>query len=554
MSTFRLPIIIYLLLILQGCRQNPAADGGTWPHVNDTVDACIARLDSISFTRADIPADELAALDSMSDILPPGVLDFWHARAMRGSLSRDSATAILNRALKSADSASQPYIYHRLWSESMHLDDNPGIREVNGIHRCYEYFTTAGDKKMSLATCISLGNIYLRMRLYSRSRTWMDRADSIADIVGLPLIKKKMRINRASLYMREEHLDSAEMILRPLVGDPEMTVDPPTYNTILRNLYICTNDYHILETARAALDTINGGENMKVAFEILTSTHFSNLNMPDSAAIYASRAFSHINDADNIELKEYIVLNKADACLYLGKTDSAAMLYSQYIALNDSADLVSKHETLTRMKEIADLAESEKAAVITRYRRIVGTIIAIAIILSVGLYIRNYRRRQMLFIEQARARELQSQLELEKSRKHLDSLTLVMEERENTLASIESEIRTLRDSGKLSPADVAAVNSIIRSHDHDRIDWDLFMSRYEANNSHFITRLREQYPRLSDSQVKLAMLIRMGLSSKQISRLLQVRPMTVNQNRWHLRSAMGLGKDESIEQTLADLT
>ena len=373
MSTFRLPIIIFLLLILQGCRQNPAADGGTWPHVNDTVDAIIARLDSISFTRADIPTDELAALDSMSDILPPGVLDFWHARAMRGSLSRDSATAILNRALKSADSASQPYIYHRLWSESLHLDDNPGIREVNGIHRCYEYFTSASDKKMSLATCISLGNIYLRMRLYSRSRTWMDRADSIADIVGLPLIKKKMRINRASLYMREEHLDSAEMILRPLVGDPEMTVDPPTYNTILRNLYICTNDYHILETARAALDTINGGENMKVAFEILTSTHFSNLNMPDSAAIYASRAFSHINDADNIELEEYIVLNKADACLYLGKTDSAAMLYSQYIALNDSADLVSKHETLTRMKEIADLAESEKAAVITRYRRIVGT-------------------------------------------------------------------------------------------------------------------------------------------------------------------------------------
>ena len=30
--------------------------------------------------------------------------------------------------------------------------------------------------------------------------------------------------------------------------------------------------------------------------------------------------------------------------------------------------------------------------------------------------------------------------------------------------------------------------------------------------------------------------------------------MTVVQNRWHLRSAMGLGKDESIEQTLADLT
>lgn len=554
MSTFQLPIIIFLLLVLQGCRQNPAADGGTWPHVNDTVDAIIARLDSISFTRADIPADELAALDSMSDILPPGVLDFWHARAMRGSLSRDSATAILNRALKSADSASQPYIYHRLWSESLHLDDNPGIREVNGIHRCYEYFTSAGDKKMAMAACISLGNTYLRMRLYSRSRTWMDRADSIADIDGLPLIKKKMCINRAYLFMREGYFDSAEMVLRPLVGDTQMMVDPPVYNTILRNLYICTNDYSILEMARGALDTINGGEHLRVAYEALASSHFAGLNMPDSAARYACMAYSHIDDSDNIDLTAYIIQNKADACLYLSKPDSAAILYSQYIALNDSADLVSKHETLTRMKEIADLAEAEKTAVISSYRRIVAAIIAIAIILSVGLYIRNYRRRQMLFIEQARARELQSQLELEKSRKHLDSLTLVMEERENTLASIESEIRTLRDSGKLSPADVAAVNSIIRSHDHDRIDWDLFMSRYEANNSHFITRLREQYPRLSDSQVRLAMLIRMGLSSKQISRLLQVRPMTVNQNRWHLRSAMGLGKDESIEQTLAGLT
>ena len=47
--------------------------------------------------------------------------------------------------------------------------------------------------------------------------------------------------------------------------------------------------------------------------------------------------------------------------------------------------------------------------------------------------------------------------------------------------------------------------------------------------------------------------IRMGLNSKQIARILMVRPESIHQSRWRLSRRLGLDPGETIEQRLSSI-
>lgn len=57
----------------------------------------------------------------------------------------------------------------------------------------------------------------------------------------------------------------------------------------------------------------------------------------------------------------------------------------------------------------------------------------------------------------------------------------------------------------------------------------------------------------SESRIKLACYIWMGLSSKQIAKLLMIEPMSVMKSRYRLRQQMNLAQGESLEQALSKL-
>ena len=58
---------------------------------------------------------------------------------------------------------------------------------------------------------------------------------------------------------------------------------------------------------------------------------------------------------------------------------------------------------------------------------------------------------------------------------------------------------------------------------------------------------------MSDTYVKLATYIYMGLDNNKIARLLVIRPESVKQARWRLRKMMGLDKDVSLDDAIRAL-
>ncbi len=73
------------------------------------------------------------------------------------------------------------------------------------------------------------------------------------------------------------------------------------------------------------------------------------------------------------------------------------------------------------------------------------------------------------------------------------------------------------------------------SIDRDR---EKFQMHISEQNSSFIHRLSESFPKMTDNEKRLASLLRLNLSSKEIASILNISPKSVEMNRYRLRKKL----------------
>lgn len=80
-----------------------------------------------------------------------------------------------------------------------------------------------------------------------------------------------------------------------------------------------------------------------------------------------------------------------------------------------------------------------------------------------------------------------------------------------------------------------------------------FNIRIEKMHKDFMGRLAQLYPDLSSNETRLAVLIRLGISSKEIATLLNISPKSVEINRYRLRKKLGLDRKASLTQFINNI-
>ena len=128
-----------------------------------------------------------------------------------------------------------------------------------------------------------------------------------------------------------------------------------------------------------------------------------------------------------------------------------------------------------------------------------------------------------------------------------------MDEKNNTFQSIVDEIERMSREGTIASSEAATVKNIIRMNLAGAEERDSFRRMFMTVNPKFVEELHRRYPDLSETYVKLATYIYIGLDNSQIARQLVIRPESVKQARWRLRKLLGLTPDESLDETLRSL-
>lgn len=155
----------------------------------------------------------------------------------------------------------------------------------------------------------------------------------------------------------------------------------------------------------------------------------------------------------------------------------------------------------------------------------------------------------------------QHQLELENtqnllsaSRQELTGFAAFLKSRNEMM----EKIRDMLKEGYKLPHDemvphLKKISAFISSYaSHDDTSKTLLLKAEELNKD-FMNNLLQKHPNLTKGERNLALLIRGGMSTKEISMLLGLETKTINMNRYRLRKALGIPQDADLHDYLTSL-
>ncbi|MCB9290392.1 MAG: hypothetical protein H6560_23985 [Lewinellaceae bacterium] len=190
----------------------------------------------------------------------------------------------------------------------------------------------------------------------------------------------------------------------------------------------------------------------------------------------------------------------------------------------------------------------------------------LALLALLGMYLyrvhENRMERQRRRLEIQKERELQQQrvqsrnemLQAElmnKSRKLADS-TMELVRKNEMLVRLKKELSHLRKKKEVEHPGQNLQKMIrqIDSHLSSEEDWEVFESNFNQVHDQFFKRLKEAYPDLTPGDLRLAAYLKMNLTSKDISPLLNISLRGVENKRYRLRRKMNLGPEENLTEFL----
>jgi tetratricopeptide (TPR) repeat protein/DNA-binding CsgD family transcriptional regulator len=209
------------------------------------------------------------------------------------------------------------------------------------------------------------------------------------------------------------------------------------------------------------------------------------------------------------------------------------------------------HETVQKENQIKTLQEQNTVSEI-RQRIYFLAIVFFMILGALIIYIIRKRQKTELKLRTYKEELLQSKLENQKIEEEnlrdnirvktsaLSNYSLHLSNKNKLLSDISDNLRELSrrssaDFQRRIPKVVKKIDESIKS-DHE---WEEFKTHFEQIHPDFLNRLVSSTTQeLSPSDIKLALLIRANLSSKEIASILRVSPDSVRVSRHRLRKKL----------------
>ncbi|TAK44704.1 MAG: hypothetical protein EPO28_04495 [Saprospiraceae bacterium] len=184
---------------------------------------------------------------------------------------------------------------------------------------------------------------------------------------------------------------------------------------------------------------------------------------------------------------------------------------------------------------------------------------AAAVVFLVEKFNRRRLRKQREDLQKEKEKELAAQrMEAEKELLHaevdnknreLSNATLSLIRKNETLLALKTELEKV----ELARHDFGRLDRLIDAHLSGDQDWGMFEEAFNQVHDEFFKKLKTQFPELTPGDLRLAALLRLNLSSKEIASLLGISVRGVENKRYRLRKKMGLGEQANLAGFLMEV-
>lgn len=558
MKTERHKLIFYLLfaaisamtiLFDTGCRRGNRLYPFRWESYGADTDSLTLTIDNGLYRKLDP--------DSLSDLV--GLLekqaekkkgikdraDYFRALVMIRMDERETADSLFQCLLERVDSASNPYLYNRLHYQTGSDEISPENYAVKFSR--LEYFRNVGDPVMSAAGYIDLANLLLNIKDADEAIESYRKADSLLNVAGFHELAIPIKKNIAeALQMKGDSIGGIR-ILKDLLKDPYILSQPVLHYNIL-NDYL-TESYDTL----AAREMINILENKGLPIEsdcrlstFLSEIEFDKGNYREALRL-ARAGYQQATIDEDEDVRAVSMHRLADAFKGLGISDSAYWYLSREIVFVDSMNLAQKPMEIQAMETGRIIKEKKMERELKHGKRMLWVtifvfIVFICIIVAAGVVVWR--------IHSLRLEKAKTSLEKEKAHRRLMATQILVEEKDALLNSLNRDLREMEEKGEISSGAKGHIVNPIKTHIVQSQGREAFLETFSELRPDFTERLKAQAPDLTDTDIRLAKYIVIGLDNKQIATTLRIRPESVKQARWRLRSKLHLPSGSSLEEYL----
>ena len=224
------------------------------------------------------------------------------------------------------------------------------------------------------------------------------------------------------------------------------------------------------------------------------------------------------------------------------------------------AEMQTKYETIEQKQQIDLLKKNEEIKEIRIFRqRITIFVIVLGIFfltLVFYLQVKQYRLKQSLLKEEKKQLEFEADLRIAENEKLEDLIshkeremvtsTMHLVQKNELLQKLKSRLDKI--TFQEYNDDLNNLSKDIESNINIEKDWDTFKIHFQEVNPDFFEKLNNDFPKLTQNDLKICAYIKIGLSNKEIAQLLNILPDSVKSTKKRLKKKLNLNAENNLSE------
>ncbi len=521
-----------------------------WTSVNPDFDSIVIALEGSYIHPQDFHL-RTKLTDSLDSIISPAAQAqryYWLARLDRNTEKYSSALSLLEHGLGAIDSATYPYEWARLNSIKASLPNIP-VRTAYDLSTAnLRYFESTHDTFMLGATLMRLGSVMWSINDTLPAASYYRKADSVYSLCGPEEYRLLNLVNIANTLTgpgSEKMRDSLMTVVRK---NKIMQSDTALYIRILKNSYHNTGNFDYMRRAYSYALADSSHPSMRTDVEATIAEYFLENEMSeDSIFKYGKRAFDNIENVTDHMTRAMIFNIMAYSAYTEREIDATINFYHAFLTerLAMEQERFSLETTKAEYRQGFDKERQEETMRHNHERNLWITTLILACTIAGGIAMVLYFRVQKVKMNRQKA-----ELELMQSRNYLSACALAIDEKDRIIEAVAQCVDKMHSEEKIAGAQAREITATIKRSVNSGLEMETFTELHKKLHPEFIRRLKTDFPELTESQLRHAAYIAMGLSPKQIAKALNIEHDSVKKSRTRLRQRMGLAPGTSLEDTL----
>lgn len=421
----------------------------------------------------------------------------------------DGNQAMISRALES------------LGALHARIGEYPAALEY--YHECIRLLGDQGDLTIVGTTWMEIGTIHGEMQEFDRALDCFRRSAEAFRSGGHHFLDVRASVNIANVMVAQGDPGNAlgEMLrvllivetLGDRVGIAEALLTIGAIHEQLggtdsaldhyhRALTIARNTGNILLSARAALQV---------------GRCYASVGRPGEGIDVIESAIPLAETAGDLQLQYQLHQAAAAACEATSDISAAYLHLKEYTVLFNEYTRLNREDLLAEIQVRFDIEQSE-------------------------------RERERFRNEAIRLRQ-----DVVEKNRELTELTLSLVQKSEFLDDLKRQLQEfVNASGARAEALAHPILKELENSNADS-DWRLFEFQFEQVHQDFLKRLAEQFASLTPMELKICVLTRAELATKDIARLMSLSVRSIQNHRYRLRKKLRMNSEEHLETFLAGI-